>query len=113
MHFWTLAMEPYYSLWMSPDLKTLYGDYLPRDAKPFMAANDVQGVVLVSAASSIHETGYLMGLADSRELVRGVRRRRVRRTGSRTRRRPARLGAVVAAQAFGPISKTCQKMTGF
>jgi L-fuconolactonase len=72
MHFWTLGMGPYYSLWMSPDLKTLYGDYLPRDAQPLMATNDVQGVVLVSAASSIHETGYLMGLADSQDFIRGV-----------------------------------------
>ena len=72
MHFWTLAMEPYYSLWMSPDLTTLYGDYLPRDAQPLMAANNVQGVVLVSAASSIHETGYLMGMADSQDFIRGV-----------------------------------------
>jgi L-fuconolactonase len=72
MHFWTLAMEPYYSLWMSPGLKILYGDYLPRDAQPLMAANEVQGVVLVSAASSIHETGYLMGLADSNDFIRGV-----------------------------------------
>jgi L-fuconolactonase len=32
----------------------------------------VQGVVLVSAASSIHETGYLMGLADSQDFIRGV-----------------------------------------
>ena len=72
MHFWTLAMEPYYSLWMSPDLRTLYGDYLPRDAQPLMAANNVQGVVLVSAASSIHETGYLMGIADSQDFIRGV-----------------------------------------
>jgi L-fucono-1,5-lactonase len=72
MHFWTLALEPHYSLWMSPDLKTLYGDYLPRDAQPLMAANGVQGVVLVSAASSLHETGYLMGLADSQDFIRGV-----------------------------------------
>ena len=41
MHFWTLAMEPYYALWMSPDLKVLYGNYGPRDAQPLMAANEV------------------------------------------------------------------------
>ena len=72
MHFWTLAMEPYYALWMSPDLKVLYGDYGPRDAQPLMAANEVEGVVLVSAASSIHETGYLLGIADTNSFVRGV-----------------------------------------
>lgn len=72
MHFWTLAMEPHYSLWMSPELKVLYGEYLPRDAKPLLSAHNVEGIVLVSAASSIHETGYLMGLADSQDFIRGV-----------------------------------------
>jgi len=72
MHFWTLAMEPYYALWMSPDLKVLYGNYGPRDAQPLMAANEVEGLVLVSAASSIHETGYLLGIADTNSFVRGV-----------------------------------------
>jgi L-fuconolactonase len=72
MHFWTLAMESHYALWMSPDLKVLYGDYGPRDAKPLMAANDVEGVVLVSAAASIQETAYLLGHADANDFVRGV-----------------------------------------
>jgi L-fuconolactonase len=72
MHFWTLAMEPYYALWMSSDLKVLYGDYGPRDARPLMAEHAVDGVVLVSAASSIHETAYLLGIADTCEFVRGV-----------------------------------------
>jgi predicted TIM-barrel fold metal-dependent hydrolase len=72
MHHWTLAMERYYGLWMSPELKSLYGDFGPRDAKPLLAKNGVDGVVLVSAANSIHETGYLMGIADSQDYVRGV-----------------------------------------
>jgi L-fuconolactonase len=72
MHHWTLAMERYYGLWMTPELKTLYRDYGPRDAKPLMAQKGVDGVVLVSAANSIHETGYLMGVADSQDYVRGV-----------------------------------------
>lgn len=72
MHLWTLAMEPYYGLWMSPDLDVLYRDYGVKDAKPLMARNNVEGVILVSAANSIHETGYLMGLADGHDFVRGV-----------------------------------------
>src|SRR6185312_15447762 len=35
-------------------------------------ANEVEGLVLVSAASSIHETGYLLGIADTNSFVRGV-----------------------------------------
>jgi L-fuconolactonase len=72
MHHWTLAMERYYGLWMTPELKPLYRDYGPRDAKLVMAQKGVDGVVLVSAANSIHETGYLMGIADSQDYVRGV-----------------------------------------
>lgn len=72
MHHWTLAMERYYGLWMTPELNALYRDYGPRDAKPLMAQKGVDGVVLVSAANSIHETGYLMGIADSQDYVRGV-----------------------------------------
>lgn len=72
MHFWTLAMEPHYSLWMTPDLKVLYGDYGPRDAQPLMAKNDVEGIVLVAAASSAHENGYMLGLADGVEFIKGV-----------------------------------------
>jgi L-fuconolactonase len=72
MHFWTLAMEPYYSLWMSPEQKVLYRDYGPRHALPLMAKNNVEGIVLVSAASSVHETGYLLGLADGHDFIRGV-----------------------------------------
>ena len=72
MHLWTLAMEPYYSLWMSPKLEVLYRDYGVGDALPLMAKNNVEGVVLVSAANSVHETAYLMGLADGHDFVRGV-----------------------------------------
>jgi L-fuconolactonase len=72
MHFWTLAMEPHYGLWMTPELKVLYGEYAPRDAKPLMLANEVEGCVLVSAASSIHEMGYLLGLADGHNFIKGV-----------------------------------------
>ena len=72
MHFWTLAMERSYSLWMTPELKVLYKDYGPRDARPQMEANGVEGCVLVSAASTIEEMGYLLGLADGHDFIRGV-----------------------------------------
>jgi L-fuconolactonase len=72
MHHWTLAMERYCGLWMTPELKPLYRDYGPHDAMPLMAQNGIDGVVLVSAANSIHETGYLMGIADAQDYVRGV-----------------------------------------
>jgi L-fuconolactonase len=72
MHFWTLAMEPHYSLWMKPEEQALYRDFGPRDALPLMAQKNVEGVVLVSAANSVHETGYLLGLADSNDFIKGV-----------------------------------------
>jgi len=72
MHFWTLAMERSYALWMTPDLKVLYRDYAPRDARPLMEASGVEGCVLVSAGSTAEELGYLLGLADGHDFIRGV-----------------------------------------
>jgi L-fuconolactonase len=71
MHFWTLGFEPHYS-WLTPKLTVLYRDYLPKDAKPLMQAAGVEGCVLVAAADSLKETGFLMGLAESTGLIRGV-----------------------------------------
>lgn len=71
MHFWTLALEPYYN-WMSPTLGVLYRDYKPADARPLMQAAGVEGCVLISAAASLKETGYLLGMADATDFIRGV-----------------------------------------
>jgi L-fuconolactonase len=71
MHFWTLALEPYY-IWMSPQLGVLYRDYKPADSYPLMQAAGVEACVLVSAAASLKETGYLLGMADSTEFIQGV-----------------------------------------
>ena len=71
MHFWTLSLEPYYT-WMSPKLGVLYRDYKPLDAYPLMQAAGVEGCVLVSAAASLKETGYLLGMAEATDFIRGV-----------------------------------------
>lgn len=72
MHFWTLAMERSYALWMSPDQVVLYRDYGPADARPLMAQHNVEGCVLVAAGSTVEELGYLLGLADGHDFIRGV-----------------------------------------
>lgn len=72
MHFWTLAMERSYALWMSPEQAVLYRDYGPADARPLMDANGVEGCVLVAAGSTPEELGYLLGLADGHDLIKGV-----------------------------------------
>src|SRR4051812_4176343 len=71
MHFWTLGLEQHYC-WLKPNLAVLYRDYLPNDAKPLMRAAGVEGCVLVAAADSLKETGFLMGLAQSNDFIRGV-----------------------------------------
>lgn len=71
MHFWTLAFERHYN-WMSPDVEILYRDYMPKDAGPHLNEAKITGVVLVSAAESEQETGYLLGIADTQEFVKGV-----------------------------------------
>ena len=72
MHFWTLAMERSYALWMSPEQAVLYRDYAPADAKPLMTEHGVEGCVLVAAGSTVEELGYLLGLSDGHEFIRGV-----------------------------------------
>ncbi|MET3925823.1 amidohydrolase family protein [Devosia sp. 2618] len=72
MHFWTLALEHSYALWMSPELEVLYRDYGPVDAKPWADQYNVEGCVLVSAGSTVEELGYLLGLANGHSFIRGI-----------------------------------------
>ncbi|MEQ8813444.1 MAG: amidohydrolase family protein [Thalassobaculum sp.] len=69
-HFWRPARADYG--WLTPDLAPLYRDFLPGDLAPLMAANGVAGTVLVQAAPTEAETGFLLDLAEANGFVRGV-----------------------------------------
>ncbi len=69
-HFWRPARGDYG--WLTPDLKPLYRDFLPGDLTPLMAGAGVVGTVLVQAAPTEAETGFLLDLAEANGFVRGV-----------------------------------------
>lgn len=69
-HFWKPSRGDYG--WLTPELSTIYRDFLPDDLKPLMAAEGIEGTVLVQAAPSDAETDFMLSLADENAFIRGV-----------------------------------------
>ena len=69
-HFWTPARGDY--TWMPKDNPVLNRQYLPADLAPILQAQGVDGTILVQAAATLHETEYMLGLADASSFVKGV-----------------------------------------
>jgi L-fuconolactonase len=69
-HFWHPARGDY--VWMPKDDPILARPYAPSDLAPQLQAAGVDGTVLVQAAATIHETEYLLGIADATPWVMGV-----------------------------------------
>lgn len=68
-HFWNPARGDYG--WLSPDLP-IYRTYGPADLRPHLRKSGFDGTVLVQAAPTLHETEYLLGIADATSFVLGV-----------------------------------------
>jgi L-fuconolactonase len=69
-HFWQPARDDYG--WMPPDDPILSRPYAPADLWPQLQAAGVDGTVLVQAAPTVHETEYMLGIADATPWVKGV-----------------------------------------
>lgn len=69
-HFWQPLRGDYH--WMPLDNKILNRAYAPCDLAPSLAAHTVDGTVLVQAAATVHETEYMLGLADATPFIKGV-----------------------------------------
>lgn len=69
-HFWKIERGDYG--WMSPDLKPLYRDFGPDDLWPLMQQAGITHTVLVQAAETEAETGFLLDIAARTEFVAGV-----------------------------------------
>ena len=69
-HFWQPLRGDYD--WMPPDNATLNRAYAPADLAPTLAQVGIDGTVLVQAAASVHETEYMLGLADASPFIKGV-----------------------------------------
>jgi L-fuconolactonase len=69
-HLWSLARGHYG--WLTPELAPIYRDFGLPDLMPHLAAAGIEGTILVQAAPTEAETRYLLEIADTAELVRGV-----------------------------------------
>lgn len=69
-HFWQLSRGDY--SWLTPELKTLYQDFLPSQLAPELYDSNVKQTVLIQAAASEKETDFLLNLAEHTHYVAGV-----------------------------------------
>lgn len=69
-HFWRISRGDY--SWMDDSVAPIRHDLLPPDLHPIARRNGITGTVLVQAAPTLAETEFLLSLADSAPLVRGV-----------------------------------------
>ncbi len=58
--------------WLTPDLEVIYRDFEPVHLRPLLDAAGIDGTILVQAAPSVAETGFLLSLADTQDWVLGV-----------------------------------------
>lgn len=58
--------------WMPQDNAILNRPYDPSDLAPDLKAHGIDGTVLIQAAASVHETEYMLGLADATPFIKGV-----------------------------------------
>ncbi len=69
VHYWQVDRGDYG--WLTPDLP-IHRDFLPGDAAPLFEEAGVDGIVLVQAAPTEAETRFMLSLAETDPLVRGV-----------------------------------------
>jgi L-fuconolactonase len=69
-HFWHPARDDYG--WMKPELVPLYRPIGPAELKPILERHGIARTILVQAAPTVHETEYLLGIADATDWVAGV-----------------------------------------
>lgn len=69
-HFWDPRRGDYG--WMPKDNEILSRPYRPADLVPHLKQHSIDATVLVQAAATIHETEYMLGLADASPMIAGV-----------------------------------------
>ena len=69
-HFWFYA--PDRDTWISDEMAVLKRDFLPADLEPVLKANGIDGCVAVQASQSEEETLFLVKMAESYSIVKGV-----------------------------------------
>lgn len=69
-HFWNYNSVDFD--WINDEMVTIQKSFLPCDLKPILAANQIDGTVLVQVNQTEEETLYFNELAEQNEFIKGV-----------------------------------------
>ncbi|MFB9056342.1 amidohydrolase family protein [Mariniflexile ostreae] len=69
-HFW--KYNPARDGWIDESMKDIRKDFLPKDLKPILDANNVDGCIAVQADQSEEETSFLLQCAQNNPFIKGV-----------------------------------------
>lgn len=69
-HFW--HFDPVRDSWITDDMAIIQRDFLPADLEPVLKQNGIDGCVAVQASQSEAETEFLVNLAQTYDIVKGV-----------------------------------------
>ena len=69
-HFW--HFDPVRDAWLTGEMAALRRDFLPADLEPILTQNGVDGCVAVQATQSEAETLFLVNMARTYDIVKGV-----------------------------------------
>ncbi|SOD78338.1 amidohydrolase family protein [Spirosoma fluviale] len=69
-HFW--HFDPVRDSWITDDMANIRRDFLPADLEPVLKENGIDGCVAVQASQSEEETVFLVRMAQTYDIVKGV-----------------------------------------
>ena len=69
-HYWEVNRGDYG--WITPEITTLYRDYLPTDLAPHLKKHQIEQTILIQAAPTIEETLFLLDLSNESGSIAGV-----------------------------------------
>ena len=69
-HFWKYNPQEY--SWIGEDMAVLAKDFLPKDFRPQLNSNGIDGTIAVQARQTIEETHWLLQLSNQYNFIKGV-----------------------------------------
>ncbi|MCB4807967.1 amidohydrolase family protein [Tamlana sp. 62-3] len=69
-HFW--VFDPVRDSWIDDSMLVIRKDFLPKDLKPILKANNIDGCIAVQADQSETETNFLLQSAADNPFIKGV-----------------------------------------
>ncbi|MBT4416264.1 MAG: amidohydrolase family protein [Candidatus Marinimicrobia bacterium] len=69
-HFWNY--DPIKDAWIDDSMEAIRRDFLPKDLKPLLEKNGVDGCIAVQADQSEEETDFLLNCAEKNKFIKGV-----------------------------------------